>query len=149
MGMWTFGGDFQVGTPVLGTPNITLESVANTFGLILEWGFGGEVTTSSLMRTGVHRAVEGIGARTDVVEGIFQEGSATSALFLSSAFNTTQPAVEGGPLWQRSWNAHGGVVRWLAAPGQEPTLLGVASIVLENTGQGVAASNYGFVWGEY
>jgi len=147
MGMWTFGADFSL-TPTVGDPNITLESVTDTFGLILEWGFGGEVTTSTIMRTGIHRAAEGVGARTDVVEGIYQEGASASSLFSTSAFNTTQPAVEAGPLWQRSWNAHGGVIRWLAAPGQEPTLLGVATIVLENA-VGTALSNYGFVWGEY
>jgi len=146
--MWKFGADFFVATPVVGDPNITLESVTDTFGQILEWGFGGEAVATTAMRTGLHRAAEGVGARTDVVEGIYTEGSAASVLFSTSVFATTQPAVEGGPLWQRSWNAHGGVVRWLAAPGEEPSLLGVATIVLENA-LGVAGSNYGFVWSEW
>ncbi len=145
--MWKFGGDFSL-TPTVGDPNISLETAANEHALIMEWGFGGEVTASTLMRTGVHRAAEGVGARTDVVDGIFIEGQAAAAAFLTSAYNTTQPAVEAGPLWERAWNAHGGVIRWLAAPGQEVSLLGVATVSLENS-VGTALSNYGFIWAEY
>ncbi len=145
--MWKFGGDFSL-TPTVGDPNISLETAANEHALIMEWGFGGEVTASTLMRTGVHRAAEGVGARTDVVDGIFIEGQAASAAFLTSAYNTTQPAIEAGALWERAWNAHGGVIRWLAAPGQEVSLLGVATVSLENS-VGTALSNYGFIWGEY
>jgi len=145
--MWRFGGDFSL-TPTVGDPNISLEGATDLMALVLEWGFGGEVTASTLMRTGVHRAVEGVGSRTDVVEGIFVEGSPASGLFLTSSYATTQPAVEAGALWERAWNAHGGVIRWLAAPGQEVTVLGVATVVLENS-VGTALSNYGFIWGEY
>jgi len=146
--MWIFGGDFFVATPTVGDPNISLEGAANEFAKILEWGFGGEAVATTAMRTGLHRAAEGVGARTDVVEGIFTAGAPTSTQFLTSAYNTTQPAVEAGPLWQRSWNAHGGVIRWLAAPGEEPSNLGVSTIVLENA-LGTAGSNYGFVWSEW
>jgi len=146
--MWKFGADFFVATPTVGDPNITLESVANSFGQLVEWGFGGEAVATTAMRTGLHRAAEGVGARTDVVEGKYIENSPASIFFSTSTFATTQPAVELGPLWQRSWNAHGGVVRWLAAPGEEPSFVGVATIVLENA-LGVAGSNYGFVWQEW
>ncbi len=147
MGMWMFGGDFSL-SPTVGDPAITFETVVSTFALVMEWGFGGEVTASTLMRTGVGRAAEGVGARTDVVDGIFNEGSAASVAFLTSSFATTEPAITAGPLWERSWNCHGGVVRWLAAPGQEVSMLDVATLILENS-VGTSLSNYGFIWGEY
>ena len=147
MGMWIFGGD-NSSTAATGVPHITVENIANQFSLVMEWGFGGEVTASTLMRGGSSRAAEGVGARTAVTPGIYNEGATASSTFLSSTFNTTQPAIEGGYMWERSWNAHGGVVRWLAAPGQEISLLGVSTVILENT-VGAALANYGFVWGEY
>lgn len=146
--MWKFGANRNL-TPVVGSPNISLESAASELAAIMEWYWGGEVTTSTAMRTGVHRAAEGSGAATAITPQKFAENSPASVIAATHGDHaTTEPAPEGTPLFQVSWNAHGGVIRWLAAPGEEVIMLGISTVIIENTA-GTAQSHYGFVWGEY
>lgn len=146
--MWKYGASNGGVTPVVGEANISLETAASKYAEILEFNWGGEVTTSTIMRTGLHRAAEGVGSPTALTAGTYEENATASVITASQGDHaTTRPAIEGGPLWADSWNAHGGVVRWLAAPGEEIIMLGVSTVVLENS-VGTALSTYGFVWGE-
>ena len=148
--MWKFGGVALGVTPVVGDPNIVLEAAASEYAEILEFHMGGEVTTSTLMRTRVTRAAEGVGSATAVAtQKITSENqpAATIACTLGDHATTKAAPDDAGALWGESWNAHGGVIRWLASPGEEITLLGVSTVIIEND-VGTALSTYGFVWAE-
>ncbi len=150
MSGWKFGGTNSTITPTVGAPNISLESAASEFAAVMEFSWGGEVTTSTVMNTSFSRAAEGVGApATAITAQLFAENQAAVSLVVSGGDHaTTVPAKSTGDLWATSWNAHGGVIRWLAAPGEEVIMLGVATVVLENS-VGTATSSYGLVWLEY
>ncbi len=115
--MAIYNGFVSSFTPTAGVANWILESVANTEAYIKEVTFGGQVTTSTAMQTRLARdSAKGTGART---AGNSQKGnqhSPTNGVFFSTTYASTQPTVSSGALWGTSWNAHGGVVRWLADP---------------------------------
>lgn len=149
MSGWKYGATNPGVTPVVGAPTISLETAASEYAAIMEFSWGGEVTTSTAMRTLFTRAAEGVGSATAITAQLFAEGqSAASVASTQGDHATTVPAAATGSLWQTSWNAHGGVIRWLAAPGEEVIMLGVSTVVLENA-VGTATSSYGFVWLEY
>ena len=150
MSGWKFGGTNSTITPSIGDPNLSLESASDEFGAIMEFSWGGEVTTSTVMNTSFARAAEGTGApATAITAQLFVENQPAVSLVISGGDHaTTPPPKAAGDLWATSWNAHGGVIRWLAAPGEEVWLLGLATVVLENS-VGTATSSYGFIWLEY
>jgi hypothetical protein len=56
-----------------------------------------------------------------------------------------------GALFGTSWNAHGGVVRWLAAPGEEFNIYdaGATTSSIEcRQDVGTATSSYATIWEE-
>ncbi len=145
---WKFGANFNL-SPTVGTPNVVLETAASELAMIYEFNFGGEVTTSTAMRTSVFRAAEGVGAATAITIASFAENAPTALIAATQGDHATTPAAPVLPgMWGTSWNAHGGVIRWLANPGEEIIMLGVSTVILENEA-GTAQSHYGFVWGEY
>lgn len=104
-------------SPVAGVANWILESVSGVSGCVKEVTFGGEVTTSTAMRTRIARdSAVGTGARTAGNLQKKDQHSPTNGLFFSTTYATTQPTISAGALWGTSWNAHGGVIRWLADP---------------------------------
>lgn len=114
--------------------------------------WGGEVTTSTAMRTLIARdSVTGTGART---AGLVQKGdmhSAANAVFFSTTYATTQPTIVSGCLIGTSWNAHGGVIRYLADP-TEMFIVYDATAANANiecrAAVGTATSSYTVVWSE-
>ena len=146
---WKFGAGRSGVTTATGTPHIVLETAASEYAEVMEFNIGGEATTSTAQRTGCHRAAEGVGAATAITARAFDEGSSAAATAATQGDHATTPAAPDSPaLVEYGWNAHGGVIRWLAAPGEEIIMLGVSTVILENslgTGQG----SYGFVWGEH
>jgi hypothetical protein len=139
-------------TPSGGVANWVLETVANVEAKVIEVGWGGEVTTSTAMRTRIARdSAVGTGARTagDTQKG--NQHSPANAAFFSTTYATTQPTIVAGALYGTSWNAHGGVIRWLAAPGEEFFIYdaAAANASLEcRADTGTAASSYSLVWEE-
>lgn len=134
-------------TPSLTTDNFTLVTGAGESGRILEITWGGEVTTSTLMNTRIARSSGQAGAETLASVAKLHPNHVTNVISFVSSFATTQPTLDGGDLYSTSWNAHGGVVRWLAAPGEEFVLLSSANISCRNA-TGTALSTYGVVWEE-
>ena len=150
--MAKYSGDRSGITPAAAVANWILETVANVEAKIMEVSWGGEVTTSTAMRTRIARdSALGTGTRT---AGNVQKGnqhSPANAAFFSTTYATTQPTIAAGALFGTSWNAHGGVVRWLAAPGEEFQIFdaAAANASLEcRQDVGTATSTYDVIWEE-
>jgi uncharacterized membrane protein len=137
-------------TPVAGVANSVLETVANAEVFIKELTFGGEVTTSTAMRTRLARdSAVGTGSRT---AGNVQKGdqhTPANLAFFSTTYATTQPTIVAGCVWGTSWNAHGGVIRWLADPTYLLTsydaVAGNASLEVRQD-VGTATSSFVTIW---
>jgi hypothetical protein len=137
-------------TPSLTDDNWNLRAGAAKSGKILEVWFGGQATTSTGMQTRVARASGQTGSATAGNVEKLHPNAAGNGMGFATTFATTQPTLEAGNLFATSWNAHGGVVRWLAAPGEEFVLIGAATeltIACRNS-VGTAVSDYGCVWEE-
>lgn len=150
--MATYSGFVAGLTPTAGVANWVLEAVSGVSGSIKEVSWGGEVTTSTAMRTRIARdSAVGTGSRT---AGNVQKGnmhSPANGIFFSTTYGTTQPTVVAGALFGTSWNAHGGVVRWLADPTE---VFGIYDASAANASLecradvGTATSSYGVTWAE-
>ena len=150
--MATYSG-FAAGiTPSAGVANLVLESVSGVSGSIKEVSWGGEVTTSTAMWTRLARdSVVGTGSRTAASVQKANMHSPANGLFLSTTYGTTQPTIVAGALFGTSWNAHGGVVRWLADPTEVFVVYdaAAANASLEiRADVGTATSSYHVVWME-
>lgn len=140
-------------TPTVGnTPFWTLESTSTTqIVAIQELTMGGELTSSTAMRTRVRRDLAvGTGARTagNVQRLDSTLTSAGNAAFFSTAYATTAPTNVAGALQAFAWNANGGYIRWLAAPGEE-LIINVAASISAVADVGTGQSSYGVVWTEF
>ena len=146
--MAKYAGAVLGATPVAAVANWVLEQVASKSGRIIEFSWGGEATTSTAMRTRIAKdSAVGTGARTAGNVQKTKTFAPANGVFFSTTYATTQPTISAGALWGTSWNAHGGVVRWLAAPGEEFELVGAESIECRQD-VGVGVSSYGLLWEE-
>lgn len=150
--MARYNGDRASIAPATGVANWVLETVAGVELNIIEISWGGEMTASTAMRTRIARdSVVGTGARTaGNVQKINMHSPANSAFF-STTYLTLQPSINAGALFGTSWNAHGGVVRWLAAPGEELNAYdaGATTASIEcRADVGTGTSSYDTVWEE-
>ena len=138
------------------TGPVTLATLAR----IVEVGMSGEAASSVVMRTQFARPTTA-GTGTVTAAGNIAKIGGTNdpaALFaLSSSFATVQWVLTtaGGSLLPfLSWNAYGGIVRWVASlPDEEIIITGlatltVASQVCFSTAVGAAAASFGIVWKE-
>ncbi len=132
-------------TPATTADNWTLNAAADEHGKILELRMSGEVTTTNAMRTRVARAASGA-TPTSATPGKLHPKSPANLIDFVTTW-TTQPTLNADDLFAESWNAHGGVLRWLAAPGEELVIIGAEQISCRNE-VGVQASTYSVVWEE-
>lgn len=139
-------------TPTTSVANYILESTSTTqIYAIQEVSMGGELTSSTAMRTRIARdSAVGTGSRTPGnVQRLDQTvTSAGNAAFFSTTYASTQPTIVAGALAAFSWNANGGYIRWLAAPGEEFMLTGANSIECR-ADLGTGQSSYGVTWTEF
>lgn len=148
--MSLYSGVVRSMTPALNDDNWTLTAGAGKSGKIIEVHWGGEVETTTKMHTRVARSSGQAGAATNGNVAKIHPNSPNNGLNFVLTFATTQPTLDAGDLFAESWNAHGGVVRWLASPGEEFVLIGAASelcISCRNS-VGTAISSYGTIWSE-
>lgn len=126
----------------------TLTAGASKSGRIQEFSWGGEITTSQQMCTRVARSDSQTGTTTAITNAKLHPNSPTSGMVVASTFATTQPTLQTGDLFALSWNAHGGVVRWLAAPGEEFVLIGATvEINISCRGTvGTQTATSGLIW---
>ena len=110
------------------------------------------VTSSTAMRTRIARdSSVGTGTRTaGSVQKLDQTyiASPGNAAFFSTTYGTLQPTIVAGALVSFSWNANGGYIRWLAAPGEE-FVMNTATSIECRADIGTGQSNYGVVWTEF
>ena len=112
---------------------------------------GGELTSSTAMRTRIARdSSVGTGARTagNVQRMDSSTTTAGNAAFFSTGYASTAPTIVAGALLQFSWNANGGFIRWLAAPGEE-LLITTATSIECRADLGAGQSSYAGVWTEF
>jgi hypothetical protein len=137
-------------TPATTDDNWGLTAGASKSGRIIEVHWGGETTTSTAMCTRVARSSGQTGATTAVTVAKINTNSPANGCVVESTFATTQPTLDAGDLFAESWNAHGGVVRWLAAPGEEFVIIGAATetVISCRNSVGTATSTYGALYEE-
>ena len=141
----------SIATPSTTDDNWGITAGASKSGKILEVHWGGEMTTSTAMCTRVARSSGQTGATTTGNVAKLHPNAPTNGLAFETTFATTQPTLDAGDLFTESWNAHGGVVRWLAAPGEEFVIIGAATetvISCRNTVGTSGVSTYGTIWEE-
>lgn len=148
--MSSYSGVVREMSPLSTDDNWFLAANASESGKIIEVHWGGLVTTSTTMTTRVARASGQSGNTTAGNVAKVHPNSATNLISFGTTFATTQPTLDAGDLFAESWNAHGGVVRWLAAPGEEFVIIGAATETLIScrNASGSATSTYGCIWAE-
>ena len=101
------------------TDLIILEAGTSRLLKVIEVGWGGEATTTTAMRTRLAQASTAGTALTGTVD-ILKGAPATdpAAAFTSGTSSTSPTYAAGNMIPFSSWNAHGGVVRWLADPNE-------------------------------
>ena len=133
-------------TVVLADDNIAWDAIAGESGRILDVGWGGEVTTSTAMRTRLARSATGTVPVSGDVQNRHPNSVANVIQFVDGW--TVQPTLTAGNLIPvASWNAHGGTVRWLAAPGEEIEIVGAEQISCREA-LGAVAASFGGTWDE-
>ena len=148
--MARYSGVVRSITPSTTDDNWVLAAGASESCKVNEVHWGGEVTTSTAMHTRVARSSGQTGNTTAGSVAKIHPNSVTNVVSFGTTFATTQPTLDAGDLFAESWNAHGGVVRWLAAPGEEFVLLGAATELCLScrNSVGTATSSYGTIWEE-
>jgi hypothetical protein len=148
--MAIYAGGVRSITPSTTDDNWALTAGASKSGKIIEVSWGGEATTSTAMCTRVARGSGQTGNTTAITNAKKHPNSPSSGLVLGSTFATTQPTLDAGDLFATSWNAHGGVIRWLAAPDEEFVIIGASTetVICNRNSVGTATSSYHTVWSE-
>jgi hypothetical protein len=96
--------------------NLAFQAAAAGQGRILELIIGGEATASAVNRVSVQRAGTTITANSAITPEKFNSRSPAAAGTYGKA--GTQ-ALVGNPMLSLGFNAFGGFIRWVAAPGEE------------------------------
>jgi hypothetical protein len=132
-------------TPSLTNDNWFLQSGTSTSGRILEVSWGGEGTTSTAMCTRVARSSSYSGNASTGNVAKIHPIHVTNTIVYGTTHATTQATLDAGDLFLASWNSHGGVIRWLAAPGEEFVIIGAATatVISCRNSVGTGTSSYG------
>lgn len=156
--MPTFSGGNAAFTPSTSNDNWTLDSVGTgIFGKIVEFGWGGSLTTSTGYRTRWTRpTTSGVGSKTAITIAYNQPNYGTAAFTLTSTYATSQPTLAADPagnLHRQDWNGQGGL-GFIALPLANPIWLSTGGSLgsefsCRNTlGTDANASSYHVVWEE-
>lgn len=106
------------------TDLIVIEAGSSRMLKILEVGWGGEATTTTAMRTRLALASTAGTSITGTVDVVKQIPATDPANAFTTGVSSTSPTYAAGNMIPfSSWNSHGGVVRWLANPGEEFLLI--------------------------
>ena len=108
--------------------NITYKSAANIIARVTEIGIGGEATASTVNRMAVRRSSTDGVTPTTAQTPAKASSSGPAAQGTSAVGFTTEPVAAAAPaLWAYALNVFGGIVRWVAAPGQELLVQGATA----------------------
>lgn len=105
--------------PVAGAVLLALTSQANEICRVNEVSVGGEATSSTVNRMAVRRSTT-VGSTATTQTPARMSPSAQATIIQGATTFTTEPTTAAAPaIWTYALNVFGGVVRWVAAPGQE------------------------------
>lgn len=110
-------------TPAVATVSLGLTSTATSMHRVVEWFLGGEATSSTVNRMVVGRSTTVGTTSTAITANKNNNRSAASTASCWTAYST-QPAFATVNQATLAFNAFGGVVRWVAAPGEEMYVVG-------------------------
>jgi hypothetical protein len=96
--------------------NLTCQAASAGQGRILEIIIGGEATTSAVNRVSVQRAGTSITGNSAITPEKFNSRSPAAAGVYGK---TGTQALDGNAMISLAFNAFGGFIRWVAAPGEE------------------------------
>lgn len=105
--------------PASPAPIITLKSAANIVARVNEIFIGGEAVTSTVNRLAMRRSTtDGVTptAQTPAKASSSQPAAQSTS---ATAFGTNPTLAAAPAIWATALNVFGGIVRWVAAPGQE------------------------------
>jgi hypothetical protein len=137
-------------TPVAGEVLLALTTAVDEFAALKEIAVSGEATSSAVNRMAVRRSTsEGTTptAQTPAKMTPWAQAALTAAATTFSAEPTTATVAA----WTYAFNAFGGVVRWIAAPGQEIVIAGATSGNMElslESSSGTGLVSCQLVWEE-
>jgi hypothetical protein len=137
--------------------NLLLQGVSSIRATVQEVSWGGAASSSTPMQTRVTRcsSTAATGSSSAATQRLDQtimtsSNAGNNDILLYSLSSTVLPTVLPGALFGAAWNAYGGVVRWLAAPGEEFDLALTANgIAIVNDLSGPGSSSYGLTWTEF
>lgn len=132
-------------TPNLAEDNWGLDAVANEHGNIWEVKMSGQSVVTTAMETRVARSGSGTVPVAGDVEKRHPKSDTNKIAFVKDW--TVHPTLVAGSLFAESWNSHGGVIRWLASPGEEFVIIGAEQISCRGV-VGLGVSTYQVVWDE-
>lgn len=139
-------------TPVVAAANnnLNLMGVATIRAQVQETTFGGGASSSTPMETAWQRTSTA-GTTAPAVAGVNRlDQTLTTAgnamLVYANAAWATGPTKVAGSLFGTAWNAYGGVVRWLAAPGEEWDLALTTNGIVCAAVVGTGTSTYHAIW---
>ena len=128
---------------------------AGYFGKVIEVSWGGYLTTTTAMLTRWTRSQTAISGTTTNQGTIMQATPGKTALLrmLATAPQTGGANAAPAALYATAWNAHGGIGRWLAAPGEEWTMIaGTAAWeaiwCAQDQGTTASSATFGNSWDE-
>lgn len=142
-------------TPVVASTNnnLNLMGTSSLRASIQEVNWGGGASSSTPMETRVTRtSTAGTTAPTAAdVQRLDQTltSPGNSMLVYANGNWSVGPTKVAGALFGAAWNAYGGVVRWLAAPGEEFDLALTTSGIVIAAVVGTGTSSYGATWTEF
>ena len=106
------------------TDVIVIEAGTNRMATVIEIGWGGEATTSTAMRTRFTGATTAGTAITGTVDVQKRSPATDPTQAATLGVSSTSPTYGAGSMLPiMSWNAHGGIMRWIAAQGEEFVLI--------------------------
>lgn len=142
-------------TPVINANNnnLNLMGVSTVRATVQEVSWGGGASSSTPMETTVVRTSSAgttppAAANVQRLDQTLTTAGNSDNCYANAAW-ATGPTKLAGALFGAAWNSYGGVVRWLAAPGEEFDLaLSTNGIVIAAI-VGVGVSTYGIIWTEF
>ena len=114
-------------TPTAGDMLLSLTTGLQEIAKVNEIGVGGEATSSTVNRMAVRRSTTNLVTPTAQTPA---KASSTSPAAYTDAATTagTQPVTAAAPaIWTYALNVFGGLLRWVAAPGQELIIQGATA----------------------
>jgi hypothetical protein len=143
-------------TPVVNAANnnLNLMGISTIRATVQESVWGGYASSSTQMETAWQRTSSAgttapAAASVNRLDQTLTSSFGNAMLAYANGAWATGPTKVAGALFGSAWNAYGGVVRWLAAPGEEWDLALTTNGIVCAAVAGTGVSTYYAVWTEF